>query len=213
LEVDLKSEIGEGPAAPGIRLQDGTADAIRRHAARSYPDECCGAMLGRKGDAGGSREADGKRDETRTVIRTLPIDNARTDSARNRFLVTDRDYLRAEAEAAAHGLDLIGFYHSHPDHVARPSKYDLDHALPVFSYVIVSVVAGRSDLMTSWILEEDRSRFRPEPLREIRSDSVVPSASQPGPESSPRSPQSPLPPRPRPRPIPARQPRSPGARK
>jgi proteasome lid subunit RPN8/RPN11 len=160
---------------PAIRLEQGTAEAIRRHAARAYPDECCGALIGRSGEG------------CRTVVRTLAIDNARTDSARNRFLVTDRDYLRAEAEAAAHGLDLIGFYHSHPDHVARPSQFDLDHAWPVFSYVIVSVVAGRADLMTSWILEEDRSRFRPQPLREI-----VPA--------------------PRPRPIPAPHPHLRGAR-
>ena len=196
------SKTREGKATRGIRLREGTAEAIREHAARSYPDECCGALLGRLGDAG-----------ARTVVRTLPIDNARTDSARNRFLVTDRDYLRAEAEAAAHGLDLIGFYHSHPDHVARPSQYDLDHALPVFSYVIVSVVAGRSDLMTSWILEEDRSRFRPEPLREIRSGADVPPAAPPRsaeapPPASPRNAASP-----RPRPIPVPQPRSRGARK
>jgi proteasome lid subunit RPN8/RPN11 len=136
-----------------IRLEQGTDEAIRRHAAEAYPDECCGAMLGRV-TAGG-----------KVVTRALRIHNARTDSARNRFLVTDRDYLRVEAQAAAEGLDLVGFYHSHPDHPARPSRFDLDHALPVFSCVIVSVAEGRPERMTSWVLSEDRLRFEPEAVR------------------------------------------------
>lgn len=137
-----------------IRLEGGTAAAVRRHAAETYPDECCGAMLGRSEDG------------VRTVARVVRIDNARTDSARNRFLVTDRDYLRAERRAAEEGLELIGFYHSHPDHPARPSRYDLEHAFPAFSYVIVSVDAGRPDRMTSWVLRDDRSAFAQEDLRE-----------------------------------------------
>jgi proteasome lid subunit RPN8/RPN11 len=144
----------ERDGATGIRLENGTAHAIRSHAAATYPDECCGAILGRA-------EGGGK-----SVVAVLRIDNARSDSARNRFLVADRDYLRAEAEAAARGLDLIGFYHSHPDHPARPSRYDLEHAFPAFSYVIVAVVAGRPERMTSWTLEEDRRSFRAESLEE-----------------------------------------------
>lgn len=159
-----------------IRLERGTGDAIRRHAAEAYPEECCGAMLGRAG-AGG-----------KSVTRTLRIENARTDSARNRFLVTDRDYLRVEAQAAADGLDLIGFYHSHPDHPARPSRYDLEHAFPVFSYVIVSVAGGLPDRMTSWVLAEDRERFRPEPVRVAPGD---PAGAAVAPLDPPRQPHPP----------------------
>jgi proteasome lid subunit RPN8/RPN11 len=144
--------------ATEIRLERTAFDAIRRHAAEAYPHECCGAMLGRASDG------------AKAVTRALRIPNARTDSARNRFLVTDRDYLRVEAAAAAAGLDLIGFYHSHPDHPARPSRHDLEHALPVFSYVIVSVAGGRPRRTTSWVLAEDRSRFDPEAVRAAPAD-------------------------------------------
>lgn len=125
---------------------------IREHAAATYPHECCGALLG-------SSSGDAKR-----VTRVVRIENARTDSAANRFLVTDRDYMRVETQAAREGIDLLGFYHSHPDHPARPSGYDLDHALPWFSYVIVAVAKGRPEQMTSWLLAEDRSRFLEEEI-------------------------------------------------
>jgi proteasome lid subunit RPN8/RPN11 len=69
------------------------------------------------------------------------------------------DYRVAEKRAREAGLDLLGFYHSHPDHPARPSQFDLDHAWPSFSYVIVSVMAGEDKLLTSWRLQEDRSAF------------------------------------------------------
>jgi len=130
-----------------IRLSDEIQRGIGKHGAETYPHECCGAMLGNAG-------ADGK-----TVTRLRRIENARTDSARNRFLVTDDDYRRVESEASETGLDLLGFYHSHPDHPARPSQYDLDHALPWFSYVIVAVAKGEPGETTSWVLAEDRTRF------------------------------------------------------
>ena len=124
---------------------------IGLHGGETYPHECCGAMLGRA-------EADRK-----VVTEIVRIDNARTDErARRRFLITDQDYLRVEREAATRGLDLLGFYHSHPDHPARPSQYDLDHAFPWFSYVIVAVAEGQPGDLTSWVLAEDRSEFCPE---------------------------------------------------
>ena len=78
--------------------------------------------------------------------------------------VRPEDYLMAERRASELGVDVLGFYHSHPDHPARPSRYDLDHAWPFMSYVIVSVRAGVPDAMTSWRLREDRSAFDPERL-------------------------------------------------
>ena len=123
---------------------------IGAHGAETYPNECCGALLGRAGS------------EERTVTKLLRIDNAREDSAHNRFLITDRDYVDVEKRAAEAGLDLLGFYHSHPDHPARPSRYDLDHAFPWFSYVIVAVADGSPGDLTSWVLSEDRSTFHPE---------------------------------------------------
>jgi proteasome lid subunit RPN8/RPN11 len=130
-----------------LRLSGTVPGEIRDHGASEYPHECCGAMLG-------------ERTETeKTVTRVVRIENARVDGRRNRFLITGQDYVRVEQEAAARGLDLVGFYHSHPDHPARPSQHDLDHALPWFSYVIVAVAGGAPRELTSWILAEDRSRF------------------------------------------------------
>lgn len=95
----------------------------------------------------------------------MPISNAREESAkRNRFLITPQELMRGERYARSRQLDIIGFYHSHPDHPAVPSGYDLDHALPVYSYVIVSVAQGRAGEVQSWELEADRSRFNPESI-------------------------------------------------
>ena len=81
------------------------------------------------------------------------------EGPRRRFLVRDADYLIAERQATEHGGELLGFYHSHPDHPARPSQYDLDHAWPTFAYIIVAVASGRAAAMTVWWLKEDRSSF------------------------------------------------------
>jgi proteasome lid subunit RPN8/RPN11 len=93
-----------------------------------------------------------------------PLPNTTEEGPRRRFLVRPNDYQAAERRAAAEGLELLGFYHSHPDHPARPSQYDLDHAWPVFSYVIISVAEGRPGDITSWRLADDRSAFSEEAL-------------------------------------------------
>ncbi len=121
---------------------------IRRHGRECYPHECCGALIGRHG----------------VVEEALALPNTSEEGTRNRFRIRPADYRAAERRAAAGGGDLVGFYHSHPDHPARPSRYDLDHAWPVFVYVIVSVEGGEPAAMTSWRLREDRSAFDEEPL-------------------------------------------------
>jgi proteasome lid subunit RPN8/RPN11 len=131
-----------------LRLEAGVADAIRRHGAETYPDECCGALIGREG----------------VVTMTYALPNTTDEGPRRRFLVRPDDYRQAEKQARAGGGDLLGFYHSHPDHPARPSQYDLDHAWPFFSYIIVSVRGGAPEDMTSWRLREDRSAFDQEDL-------------------------------------------------
>jgi proteasome lid subunit RPN8/RPN11 len=117
--------------------------AIRRHGQDTYPHECCGAMVGR-GDQ---------------VIGVVALPNTTEEGPRRRFLVRPSDYREAEQRAAELGADLLGFYHSHPDHPARPSQYDLDHAWPTFAYVIVAVAAGAAGDMTVWYLKDDRSTF------------------------------------------------------
>ena len=102
--------------------------AIRRHGEETYPHECCGALVGRDG----------------RVEAAVALPNTTDEGPRRRFLVRPSDYRLAEQRAGELGGELLGFYHSHPDHPARPSQYDLDHAWPTFAYVIVSVAAGAS---------------------------------------------------------------------
>ena len=125
--------------------------AIRSHGRDAFPHECCGALLGRDG----------------LVHEAFALPNTTEEGPRRRFLVRPEDYRVAETRARTTELDLLGFYHSHPDHPAKPSQFDLDHAWPSFSYVIVSVMAGRDELLTCWQLKEDRSAFEEE-LVEIK---------------------------------------------
>ena len=99
------------------------AEKIRAHSAETYPHECCGALLGRDGDVA-------HPEAVREVLALFPLVNRRDDSPRNRFSVTAEDVLEADKTAQAQGLQVIGWYHSHPDHPARPSQYDQDHAWP-----------------------------------------------------------------------------------
>ena len=91
-----------------------------------------------------------------------PLDNVTAEGPRRRFLVSPSDYRAAERHAADAGAELVGFYHSHPDHPAEPSQYDLDHAWPNFSYVIVAVGGGTPRAVRSWRLRADRSGFEEE---------------------------------------------------
>ncbi|HTM34495.1 MAG TPA: M67 family metallopeptidase [Vicinamibacterales bacterium] len=126
----------------------GVVEAIRDHGAEAYPHECCGALLGRDG----------------TIVEAWALPNTTEEGPRRRFLIRPADYRSAEERANATGQELLGFYHSHPDHPARPSQYDLDHAWPVFMYVILSVMSGEPGDLTSWRLAADRSAFEPELL-------------------------------------------------
>ena len=93
------------------------------------------------------------------VHEVFALPNTTEEGPRRRFLIRPDDYRAAEKRARESGLELLGFYHSHPDHPARPSQYDLDHAWPSFSYVIVSVIGGEDQLLTSWRLRNDRATF------------------------------------------------------
>jgi len=131
-----------------VTLRDDIVVAIREHGADAYPNECCGALIGRDS----------------VVTESLALPNMTEEGPRRRFLVRPSDYRAAEARAAEAGRELLGFYHSHPDHPAQPSRYDLDHAWPSFSYVIVSIRDGQPRELRSWRLREDRSQFDEEPV-------------------------------------------------
>ena len=136
-----------------ISISDSLLTEIREHGVRDYPYECCGLLLGRY-------EADAK-----VVNETYPISNAREESAkRNRFLIQPEELMRGEKYARSNELEVVGFYHSHPDSPARPSQYDLEHAWPTYSYIIVSTSEGDSGDLFSWEQEADRSRFNQEEI-------------------------------------------------
>ena len=131
-----------------LELSRDILDKIHAHGEAAYPEEGAGFLLG---------QVNG---EHRQVIDLLELVNAREDAARhNRYLLTPQDYLRGEAEAARLGLDVLGVFHSHPDHPDRPSEFDREWAMPWFSYMITSVQAGHAVESRSWRLAEDRSTF------------------------------------------------------
>ena len=144
--------------APDIELREELAARIRAHGVETYPHECCGALLGR----------DAEGDAAREVKSLLPLANRRNDSPRNRFELTAEDVRLAEKTAKDEGLELLGWYHSHPDAPARPSEFDRDHAWPWYSYIIVSVQKGEPRDMTSWRLQDDRAGYDPETIRVSR---------------------------------------------
>jgi proteasome lid subunit RPN8/RPN11 len=134
-----------------ISLSHEVALSIRTEGERAYPDECCGFLLGRAGET------------DRTVAEILPVQNDREEEERyHRFAIGPDDFMRAEREACRLGLDVLGFYHSHPDHPAIPSDFDREPALPFNSYVIISVEGGRAGDITSWELSLDRAKFERE---------------------------------------------------
>ena len=143
-----------------LTVTGGVGEAIRAHGQETYPHECCGALVGRDNQ----------------VTAVVPLPNTTEEGPRRRFLVRPSDYREAERRASELGAELLGFYHSHPDHPARPSQYDLDHAWPTFAYIIVAVAGASAGLarqsaddlsrqgatagdMTVWYLKDDRSSF------------------------------------------------------
>ena len=122
------------------------AAAIQKHAVEAYPEECCGILGGIDGERREVREAHG-------------IPNARAESRQTRYLIPPDEYVKAEKTFRDKGLDVVGFYHSHPDHPARPSEFDREHAWPWYTYIIVGVNGGRPVLTTAWSLRDDRSTF------------------------------------------------------
>jgi proteasome lid subunit RPN8/RPN11 len=128
-------------------------ERIHLHGEAAYPEEGAGLMLG---------EIDQDR---RRVIEILTLPNVREDNARhNRYLLSPEDYLKGEEEASRLGLDVLGVFHSHPDHPNRPSEFDRQLAWPNFSYLITSVMMGKALDSRAWRLTEDRVNFTEEEI-------------------------------------------------
>ena len=135
-----------------IELRRQELQRMEQHGAEAYPNECCGVLLGKA------------QDGRKVVTDIMPLNNARDDSPRNRFLILPEDFVQSDREARKRGVDILGFYHSHPDHPARPSEYDREHAWPWYTYLILAVEKGAPREMTGWLLTEDRLKFLPEEL-------------------------------------------------
>lgn len=137
-----------------IDIKKDHIEQINEHAIKDYPYECCGIILGK---FNGSEK---------TVTQILPIINDREDENKhNRYLIPSSKMLETELYAIKNGLDIVGFYHSHPDHPATPSAFDVEHALPVYSYFIVSVYDAKVVDFTLSVLSHDRSKFEEELIK------------------------------------------------
>ncbi len=136
-----------------IELPEPLLEEIRRHGVETYPEECCGGLLGER------------KNGTVRVVRAERVANGRTEERSRRYTIDPRDYLRIERLADETGLTVVGIYHSHPDHPAVPSEFDREHALPYFHYLIVAVDAGRAGDFACWVLDEDRRTFERAPHR------------------------------------------------
>ena len=136
-----------------VKLTNEHLDKIRQHGEQTFPEECGGLLLG------------GLEGETRVIRETLPLENVRKDSRHNRVEISPLAYAKAEREAAKKGLGVWGYYHSHPDHPAIPSGFDLDHAPFIeWSYLIVAVREGTAQEIRAWNVRADRSQFDEEEI-------------------------------------------------
>ena len=137
-----------------IDIKKNHIDQIKEHAQKDYPYECCGILLGKFENG------------EKTVTEVLEISNEKEEENRhNRYLIPSSKILETELYAIKNGLDIVGFYHSHPDHSAIPSAYDVEHALPVYSYLIVSVYAAKAVDFTISVLSADRAKFEKELIK------------------------------------------------
>lgn len=137
-----------------IDIKKNHIDQIKEHAQKDYPYECCGILLGKFENG------------EKTVTQVLEIVNEKEDENKhNRYLIPSSKILETELYAIKNGLDIVGFYHSHPDHSAIPSAYDVEHALPVYSYLIVSVYDAKAIDFTISVLSQDRAKFEKELIK------------------------------------------------
>jgi proteasome lid subunit RPN8/RPN11 len=138
----------------GVMLRRDQVETMREHAAAAYPHECCGFLVGERSDGHA------------IVTDLVRASNAREDSPRNRYLIPPEEFARVLRDADRQGLDVLGFYHSHPDAPARPSEYDREHAWPAYAYLVLAVAGGVAGEIGAFELSEDGGAFAPLPWSE-----------------------------------------------
>ena len=130
-----------------LKIGAGDMSHIHEHAKDAYPEECAGVLVGM--DTG----------EMKVVVDVWRADNTHEGERERRFLIEPLKIKEFEDTARERDLDILGFYHSHPDEAARPSEYDRDHAWPYYSYIITSVSADKINETNSWLLKDNRSGY------------------------------------------------------
>ena len=135
-----------------IRIEDEPWTQMVAHARASYPNECCGAMLG--------TIEDGRKQ----VVAAMPLDNVSAGSQRARYELRPEDLLNADREARRRHMDLVGIYHSHPDCGAYFSETDLKNSCPWYSFVVLSIQKGEFDHANSWLPNAEQTKADPEEL-------------------------------------------------
>jgi proteasome lid subunit RPN8/RPN11 len=133
-----------------VKIQRAAFEAIQAHGAEGYPNEICGIMLGPQGD--------------HTVTEVRRARNIIVERSRDRYEIDPLDHIRIQREADDAGLDIVGYYHSHPDHPARASVFDTERAWSGYVYVIVSIEQGKPVDANAFVAEQDGGPFHPEPL-------------------------------------------------
>ncbi len=132
-----------------LKIEESALIIMQKHLENTWPDEGCGFFFGKDG-------------AVRTVTAAYFVQNVKEGDKRRRFEISGLDYIKAEQYALEHQLDLLGVFHSHPNHPALPSEHDLKQAVSFFSYIIVSVYDGLKKELTSWRLNEERKVFEQE---------------------------------------------------
>ncbi len=135
-----------------LKIGAGDAGHIHDHAKEAYHEECSGVMVGMDVE------------EMKIVVDVWRAENTHEDERSRRFLIDPKEYIAFDKRASERDMDILGVYHSHPDHSAEPSDYDREHAWPGWSYVIASVSEDGVEDMRSWVLKDDRSGYDEEPI-------------------------------------------------
>jgi proteasome lid subunit RPN8/RPN11 len=147
-----------------LRIEYADYEALRTHGEEAYPNECCGVLLG-KNILGEGIEA-GPTNHVQQIVRA---GNTRTDSAHNRYNIAPQELVKIQRQARGLGLDIVGFYHSHPDHPAQWSTTDFAEAHWLgCSYIITSIELGKAATTNSFLLRgtgEDDKKFEDEPIQ------------------------------------------------
>ncbi len=141
-----------------IKILKSVYDQIRVHAEETYPEECCGLLIG-------------PRDGERKVIDSKKMTNAYAGPKNTRYHINPLELFKADRGVAEKGLSITGIYHSHPDYPAKLSSYDLEHSFPWYSYIIISVPHGKAGDVRSWVPDNERTKTSEENVEVVSEES------------------------------------------